>query len=113
MKQQTFLDAPFVFDRQKSDDAKADGMRRAADARPEPLQHARHVARELCEQFGETNADIVGTEMKARYGIDSLGPAAGSLFKVGFVFTGRRVRSTRISNHARELKVWRLEVDGE
>ena len=113
MKQTNFLDAPFVFVRKRSADAKTEGMLNAADARPRALQLARQVARELCEQFGETEADAVGRELKVRYGIDSLGPAAGSLFKVGFVFTGRRVRSTRISNHARELKIWRLKLAGE
>jgi hypothetical protein len=74
------------------------------------LALARIVARQLAERWGTVNADHVGHEMKKRYGIDSIGPAAGSLFRgPEWEFTGQRVLSSRVSNHSREIKVWRLK----
>lgn len=101
---------PFgLFGLSESEDRKSEGMRRAAEARSSPLEVARQVAVELCRLNGETHADEVGRVLAERHGIKSLGPAAGSVFKGAFEFTGRRVRSARKTNHARELKVWRLK----
>ena len=36
-----------------------EGMRRAADARPELLRYAQLLARELAEQFGEVRTGVV------------------------------------------------------
>ena len=73
------------------------------------LTIARRIAIEYASRFGTVNADIVGKYIKERYGIDSIGPAAGALFRgPEWEFTGQRVLSSRVSNHSREIKVWRL-----
>jgi len=74
------------------------------------LTLARQCARDWAKRFGTVTADIVGKLMKERYGIDSIGPAAGALFRgPEWEFTGQRVLSSRVSNHSREIKVWRLK----
>jgi hypothetical protein len=109
MKQQS------LFDRSVSESRKADGMALAASHlgtadRPSDLRIARSIARELCRLHGDTDADQVGFVLHDRYGIVTLGPAAGSIFKTGeFEPTGFMRRSTRKSNHARLLYVWRLK----
>lgn len=100
-----------IFDATASTARKDAGMEAAARNAETDLDKARAIARELCEAHGETDADEVGKLLHARYGIKSLGPAAGSIFKSGFEFTGRRRKSARKTNHARELKVWRLATD--
>jgi hypothetical protein len=73
------------------------------------LTLARQCAKEWAKRFGTVNADIVGIEMSERYGVKTLGPAAGALFRgAEWEFTGQRVLSSRVSNHSREIKVWRL-----
>lgn len=97
-----------------SKDLKIEGMARAADVRIPSLNHARDIARELClgkKAVGHdpvTDADEVNRILELR-GYANLGPAAGSIFQIReFEFTGWRIQSTRKSNHARELKIWRL-----
>lgn len=94
-------------ERTSSEALKDRGMAIAAAARPNALELARTVAREVArENGGECHMDMVRNAMPDDV---YLGPAAGSVFKCqGWVFTGRRVRSDREENHARELKVWRL-----
>jgi hypothetical protein len=76
----------------------------------EVLALARIVARGHAERFGVVTADDVGKVMKDYHGIDSMGPAAGALFRgPEWEFTGQRVLSSRVSNHSREIKVWRLK----
>lgn len=102
-----FADPPPVFDAEQSEAAKETGMARAAEAQPGNLALARAIAKRICLTHGSVTADDVGEEL-ARRGID-LGPAAGSIFaSKEFVWTGERVRSKRKSNHARELRIWRL-----
>lgn len=98
-----------LFDREASEAAKDAGMQVAAEHRGSELELARAIAVELCRRDGETDADQVGQLMFERHGIKSLGPAAGSIFKSGFYFTGRRRKSTRKKNHAREIKIWKLK----
>lgn len=99
---------PTLFDMTESERRKEVGMDAAATAGMSVLALARKVAKDLCLEHGETNADEVGQVLWRDYRIKSLGPVAGSIFKDGFVFTGRRVKSARKKNHAREIKVWRL-----
>ena len=74
------------------------------------LDLARSIALDLVQENGETNADEVYEVLLKQHGIESLGPASGSIFKGNhWVFTGRRVLSKRESNHARELKCWKLK----
>lgn len=99
-----------LFDFGESDEAKKKGMSKAASANKD-LARAREVARSLCVKFGSCDADQVGRVLADQYGIASLGPAAGSIFKSGeFEPTGRFVRSARKSNHGRILFKWKLKT---
>ena len=98
-----------LFDADKSQALKEQGMEAAEESNKTKLNLARSVAISLAKKFGEITADDVGEVMANVYGVASLGAAAGSLFKGGdWEFTGERRTSKRKSNHARELKVWRL-----
>ena len=102
---------PTLFDFAMGQAAKAEGMGIAALSKSQLLTRARDMARALAlKNDGRCNSDMVGREMKA-HGLPPLGPAAGSLF-VGpeWRFTGERVKSSLVSNHARELKVWEYVV---
>jgi|TARA_R110000765_G_scaffold225677_1_gene329691 hypothetical protein len=88
---------------------------RAAEAqhRAEVFHRAQAVAVELASAHPErtTHADAVYRRLIAD-GVDIalLGPAAGKLFVEGrtWVPTGGRIQSRRISNHGRQIMVWRL-----
>lgn len=100
-----------LFDGQRSEQLKRDGMALAADNAGQYLDLARQIAREiaLAHPNQECDADKVGRILKRRHGIDTLGPAAGSLFRgKEWEFTGRWVKSKRITNHSRMIRVWRL-----
>lgn len=99
---------PDLFDWGEANARKTQGMEVAAIAQPTMLQLARTIAVDLCRTLGETDADEVGKVMHERHGVATMGPAAGSIFKVGFKFTGRRKLSARKTNHAREIKIWEL-----
>lgn len=87
--------------------AKQRGMDAAADKAGDRLAKAREIAADIARQTdGTCNADQVGEHLE-RQGIEP-GPWCGSIFR-GWHFTGRRVRSSRVSNHGREIKVWALE----
>ena len=108
------MESPDLFDFSASISAKREGMDLAADNREADLALARRVAVGIAMASPDRtcHADQVGRALKRDYGIASLGPAAGSIFKgAQWQFTGERVLSVRATNHARELKVWRL-IDG-
>jgi hypothetical protein len=95
-----------LFDAAASRERKESGMEQAADAASEYLETARKIAKHIAQGGdGTCNADQVGEELE-RLGIQ-VGPWAGSIFR-GWTFTGKRIRSTRKSNHAREIKIWRI-----
>lgn len=102
-----------LFDHAESERRKASGMELAELNRFALLQVARGIAVDLCRRNGQCTADDVFIEAeKLKNGLtpESLGPASGSIFKPKyFEFTGLRVKSARKTNHARELKVWRLK----
>lgn len=87
----------------ESEQLKEEGIERAAKAKPELLELARKIARSVALEKGEVNADDVAKLMP-----EPLGNASGAIFKRGFVFTGKRVKSKRPHAHANELKVWKL-----
>ena len=96
------------FDYAKSIEAAENGMSFAARNQLSALEMARRIAVEMANRYGTANADDVGLQLIER-GYPATGPWAGSIFKGDqWIFTGDRVRSKRISNHGRELKVWRL-----
>lgn len=100
-----------LWDAREAARRKDEGMALAASAKPELLAAARTIAREIVALHGEVHMDQVAQEMERR-GLDpvALGPAAGSVFKgTDWEFAGRFVKSDRITNHSRLLRVWRLK----
>lgn len=96
------------FDGTESARLKLEGMDLAALNGSQILATARQISLEMTGLGGEITSDMVFREMRARGLPSCIGPAAGSLFKTShWMFTGRRVRSNRTTNHAREIKVWR------
>lgn len=91
---------------------KAHGIDRAALNRAEILELAREVALEIARGhvLGEVTADDVYLALQdAGEPTELLGPAAGAIFRgKEWVWTGQWVPSTRVSNHARLNRVWRL-----
>jgi len=101
-----------LFDKKESEDRKKNGMLVAAKSKVRSLDLARGIAYEICLQKGSATADDVGRVLQHRYGIKSLGPAAGSLFKTReFIPTGEFRKSKRTTNHARLLHVWKLRSE--
>ena len=97
-----------LFDAAESRRRKERGMALAADAAPTLLDRARSYAMGFALLQGSVTADDV-SEWLEQQGLPDLGPAAGSLFRgPEWEFTGRFVQSTRKTNHARLLRVWRL-----
>ena len=97
-----------LFDAAESRRRKAHGMAIAEDAADTLLNRARRFARIKALFSGEVTADDVSQCLEdAR--LPDLGPAAGSLFRgKEWEFTGRFIQSTRKTNHARLLRIWRL-----
>lgn len=100
----------FNFDPDESRRRKEEGRSRAALSRQELLEVARDYATKIARERGEVTADDYFLAM-LRDGHDPtrLGPAAGSVFRVGFVFTGKWRRSARVSNHSSDLRIWKLD----
>ena len=97
-----------LFDAAESRRRKKWGMAVAEDAADTLLTRAREYARECAVRWGEVNADDVSQWLE-QTGKPDLGPAAGALFRGReWVFTGRFVQSTRKTNHARLLRIWKL-----
>jgi hypothetical protein len=92
------------------------GMDRAKRNRRDLLETARQIAREiaLSRESRSLTMDAVITLFRKRgHDPQELGPAAGSVFSGrDWSFTGERVNSQRVKNHARELKVWRYRGKG-
>lgn len=108
-----------IFDEIESNRRKREGMKKAVEFRD---RTALNIARAVAEEMGlehpmhECHSDRVCRELEKRGEVSNLKKQAGSLFKGKtpgghrWEFSGRRVPSSRISNHARELKVWRLLI---
>lgn len=100
-------DSPYLFDMTTGEALKQHGMELAADHRVDELCLARQIAIEIARN-GDGTCHMDQVRQRLPEGVE-LGPAAGSVFKGSeWEFTGLRVRSLLQSNHARELKVWRL-----
>jgi len=99
-----------LFDSGESRRRKKEGMGLAAGKRMGELGLARQIAKQIAmNNGGLCDADKVGRVLKHSHGIDSLGPAAGSIFKGGeWAFSGEFVKSARVKNHSRLLRVWRF-----
>jgi len=103
-----------LFDGRKARAAKARGMARAAAHHNGALGVARDIAKAIAGAYmgdGTVNMDQVAQGMMmAGFNATDLGNAAGSVFKGDeWEFTGRYVKSQRVSAHARDIKVWRLK----
>jgi len=99
-----------LFDLAQSKIAKETGMNLAASNNKERLAKAREIAKNIAiTGDGTCNMDEVNVVLSG-LGIPS-GNWAGSVFKEDcWVFTGSRVKSHKVSSHAREVKVWRLSI---
>jgi len=100
---------PDMFDAAEANYQKEKGMKLAKDNRPYSLDVARRIALEIAPDYPEgLTSDDIGLELAKRGYMANPGPAAGSMFKGGgWYFTGERRKSARVTNHSRELKVWR------
>jgi hypothetical protein len=101
-----------LFDGRKARAAKTKGMARAAAHHNELLEIARDVAESIARSGnGTATMDQVAMQlMTMDYNPSDLGNAAGSVFKGNqWEFTGTRVKSNKVSSHAREIRVWRLK----
>lgn len=90
---------------------KLSGMKAAAESQEGALAQARMVAIDIAinKPCRTTDSDEVCGKLEELGLQSNLGPAAGSIFKTSdWEFTGQRRRSHRITNHAREIKIWRL-----
>lgn len=101
-----------TFDSLAGQHAKEQGMRQAAEHRSRTLTLARTLARTIAERNpnGEVSADDVMQALALKgYTSSDLGNAAGSLFTNGeWVAVGYR-KSTRVTNHRRQVRVWKLK----
>ena len=100
---------PPSYDLAEAQRIRDEGMKQAAERRFLLLERAREFAVRYATITGTVTADDVARRME-QAGIDPtrLGNAWGSVFRVGFVFTGEWVKSERVTNHARMNRVWRL-----
>ena len=101
------LDIP-VLDLAAGQQAKEEGMKKAAESRPSLLSLARSAARTICVRRGEVYMDLVYVEL-LKIGVTpkDLGNAAGSVFRgAEWVFTGRLHTSTRKDRHAGAQRIW-------
>jgi hypothetical protein len=101
---------PTLFDEAESDRQREIGIARASATRAELLDAAQRSARQICQERGEAYIDDVYRRLELLgYNTENLGPSAGGVFKRDeFIFTGRWVKSTRVSNHSRWVRIWRL-----
>ena len=100
-----------LFDFAEAKRRKEDGMRVAANHNEDGLLIARNIAVQIALKHPnqECDADKVMQELWDRYGISSIGNAAGSIFREAhWEFTGRMVQTTKKTNHGRRVMIWRL-----
>jgi hypothetical protein len=98
------------FDFEASQAGKQHGMEVAASNRAELLAIAREVAHYLGRDGRTVTADEVQRMLVyGGYKPSDLGNAAGSIFKDGDWLPVGHFCSLRVSNHAREMKAWKLK----
>ena len=89
------------------------GIATAADSRNDLINKVREFLRTLARSRDNrcVTADDAYKFLAIRDGeLQRLGNAAGALFRTGeWEFTGCWTPSTRVSNHARMVRVWRLK----
>ena len=100
-----------LFDAAESERRKQEGMALAANnpEREDLLTLARDRAKIVVRERGEvTMDDVVLRLAQDGYDVSALGNAAGSVFRgKEWEFTGKFIKSARVANHSRLLRVWR------
>lgn len=101
------------FDLPEGERLRDEGISLAKEAysRKALVEKAREIAIELANLHWDVTADDVFEEMiKRDLHPELLGNGAGSIFRGDdFEFTGEWRKSKRVSNHARQNRVWRLK----
>ena len=101
------------FNQKASQEARDEGRDLAAARRGDILVLARRLAEAVARRTpeGTCTADDVQAEL-IHHGIrpEELGNAAGSIFRQGWKPVGFR-QSSRVSNHARTIRVWSRQWD--
>ena len=107
------MDEKHPFNLELGLDLKHSGIERAAAAVPDWLKEAKRIAQNIGQTNGECCADDVNRVLLELYGIESIGPAAGSLFRNKKLWscTGRVCRSHRVKSHAGKLYIWKYIGD--
>ena len=106
-----------LFDYNRSQADRREGMRKAADKKSEWLGFFRQMAVQVATtQGGYCDSDTLARFAWEHHRMDMshiLGNASGSLF-LGkqWEFTGRYTKATRKRSRGREVKVWRLKQRG-
>ena len=103
-----------LFDMSEAERRRDVGMAKACarDSRSAMLRYAKVVAVNICiDGDGTVDSDRVAMRMEAE-GISylQLGNAAGAVFRGDFEWTGECRKSSRVSTHARVIRVWRLKT---
>ena len=104
-----------TFHNTRGEQLRLEGMQQAAGNTKEQLATARKVAVQIAQRRIDrtVTADDVGRVLQEVYALDSLGPAAGSIFRTkDWKFTGYWRKSKRVTNHSRMIRVWKYIGDG-
>lgn len=97
------------FDAVKAELAKNIGMNVAAKKRKWMLEDAQREAYWIAKEEGTVTADKVYERLcHFHYDLNLLGNAAGSIFRGPDWECVGHTKSERVSNHGREIKIWRL-----
>lgn len=98
-----------LFDLVEAQRRRDEGIDRASAARGCLLAQAQVIALELTLFGQEVTSDDVAAEMQRRgLAYESLGNAAGGVFRSPLLeWTGAMRQSSRVSTHARLIRVWR------
>lgn len=89
------------------------GMKHAATSKKDTLE----LGKLLCRQAAKTRSNKTATADDASRGFvalglpaNCLGAASGSLFRSNnWSFTGQWTKSKRVTNHASDLRIWKLQ----
>jgi hypothetical protein len=102
-----------TFSKPLSEAAKQEGMELSASSRATLLESVRAALVQIAlrRPSREATADDGQEWLIAQgYKPSDLGNAAGSMFtRTDWTFTGRWTRSSRISSHANDIRIWRLK----
>ena len=104
---------PDLWDLEAGEQLKEEGRRRAEESHFSVLEFARDGLENIAR--GRESREVTADDA-TRYLVDNgiehnaLGASAGSLFRgKQWEFTGRWEKSKKASNHASDLRVWRLK----